>query len=125
MLSTLSATESAFLMVALLQAVASLVWGAGAWAVADARAAAAHWSLWAALSSATWFLLATHLASPPLLAVACGVIGACALQRGIRIFIAPYSRQAVLPGPRIPDSSSHTSIAVRHRAPVHTRNASH
>ena len=87
MLSTLSATESAFLMVALLQAVASLVWGAGAWAVADARAAAAHWSLWAALSSATWFLLATHLAAPPLLAVACGVIGACALQRGIRIFI--------------------------------------
>src|SRR5512143_3824247 len=86
-LSTLNATEIAFLMVALIQAVASLVWGAAAWVVDDARRAAAHWALWALLSSVTWILLATHLASPPVLATLCGVTAAIALQRGVRAFI--------------------------------------
>ena len=49
-LSSLSATEVSFLMVALTQAVASLVWATAAWAVDDARRPATHWAVWAALS---------------------------------------------------------------------------
>ena len=86
-LSSLSATEASFLMVALCQGVASLVWAAAAWAVDDARRPATHWAVWAALSSVTWFILATHLASPPVIGVLCGVLGAIVLQRGIRVFI--------------------------------------
>lgn len=86
-LSTLSATEAAFLAVALLQAVASLVWGAASWVIADARRPCAHWAVWAVLSSATWFMLATHLASPPALAVLCGVLAVISLWRGVREYI--------------------------------------
>lgn len=94
MLSSLSATEVAFLMTATLQAVASLVWALGAWVVAEVRRAAAHWALWALLSAVTWAVLAMHLASPPLIGIVCGVVGTMALQRGIRIFIGRPTTQA-------------------------------
>jgi len=87
MLSSLSATEIAFLMSALIQAVACLMWALGAWAVAEARRAMVHWAAWAALSSVTWAVLAVRLASPPLVGVLCGVAGAICLQRGIRLYI--------------------------------------
>ena len=87
MLSSLSATEATFLMAAVIQAVACVVWGLGAWAVAEARPAALHWAAWAGLSSITWVVLATRLESPPLFGVVCGVLGAILLQRGIRVFI--------------------------------------
>jgi diguanylate cyclase (GGDEF)-like protein len=87
MLSSMTATEVAFLQVAVLQAVAAMVWGLGAWFVAAERPALLHWATYALLSAATWFLLALHLQSPPLLAVLIGVCSAIALRRGIRLFI--------------------------------------
>lgn len=87
MLLSLSATEVSFLMLAAIQAVASLVWSLAAWAVADARRAAAHWAVWSGLSAITWVVLATRLQSLPLFGVVCGVLGVISLQRGIRIYI--------------------------------------
>lgn len=87
MLLSLSATEVSFLMLAAIQAVACLVWSLAAWAVADARRAAAHWAVWSGLSAITWVVLATRLQSPPLFGVVCGVLGVISLQRGIRIYI--------------------------------------
>ncbi len=99
-LSSLSATEVSFLMVAVIQAVAAVVWALGAWAVAEARRAALYWSAWAALSSVTWVVLAMQLQSPPLIGVVCGVLAAMALQRGIRAYIgraqAPWLPLALL-----------------------------
>lgn len=90
-LSSLSPTEVSFLMAAVVQAVACLVWALGAWAVVDARRAAANWAAWSGLSAITWMLLAMQLnlqlQSPPLVGVVCGVLGVMLLQRGIRIYI--------------------------------------
>jgi diguanylate cyclase (GGDEF)-like protein len=87
MLSELSPTEVAFLMVAAVQAVAAVVWGLGAWVVRAERPAVCHWSAYATLSSITWIVLATRLESPPLIGIVAGVLAALALQRGIRLFI--------------------------------------
>ncbi len=87
MLSSLTATEVAFLQIAVLQAVASMVWALGAWFVRADRAALAHWAAYAGLSSTTWTLLALNLQSPPLAAVLIGVCSAISLRRGIRLFI--------------------------------------
>ena len=87
MLSSLTPTEVSFLTAALIQAVASVVWALGACAVPEARRAMLHWAAWAGLSSATWVVLAMQIESPPLIGIVCGVLGASALQRGIRIHI--------------------------------------
>ena len=87
MLSSMSATEVSFLMVALIQAMACVAWASGAWAVPEVRRAMAHWAAWAALSATTWVVLALHVDSPPLIGTLCGVGGALALQRGIRLYI--------------------------------------
>jgi len=87
MLSTLTATEMAFLQIAVMQAVAALLWGLGAWLARAERAALAHWSVYAALSAITWTLLAQHYQAPPLLLVLIGVCSVIALRRGIRLFI--------------------------------------
>ncbi|MBT9508174.1 GGDEF domain-containing protein [Rhodoferax sp.] len=96
MLLSLSATEVSFLMLAVIQAVASLVWALAAWAVPDARRAAAHWAAWSGLSATTWVVLSMQLQlqlqSPPLLGVFCGVLGVIMLQRGIRIYIGKPPR---------------------------------
>lgn len=96
-LSSFSATEVAFLMVAVIQAVAAVAWAAGAAAVAAARPAALYWAAWAALSSVTWIVLSMRLASPPLLGVVCGVLAALSLQRGVRAYIGvpPSGRMAL------------------------------
>jgi diguanylate cyclase (GGDEF)-like protein len=86
MLSTLTATEVAFLQIAVLQSVAAMVWGLGAWFVAAERAALLHWAAYAALSAITWSQLALNLQSPPLVAVLVGVCSAISLRRGIRLF---------------------------------------
>jgi diguanylate cyclase (GGDEF)-like protein len=87
MLSTLTATEMAFLQIAVMQAVAALLWGLGAWLARAERAALAHWSVYAALSAVTWTLLALYFRSPPLLVVLIGVCSVIALRRGIRLYI--------------------------------------
>ena len=86
MLSSLSATEVAFVQISVLQSVAALVWALGAWFVRVERVAAAHWAAYSALSALTWLLLAQNLGSPPLLGVLCGVLSALALRQGIRHF---------------------------------------
>ena len=89
-----TATETAFLIIALIQAVFALIWVIATAVVSTARPALVHWAIWSALSSLTWITLSTQLASPPLLGVLTGVIGAMALQRGVRLFIdsAPRDR---------------------------------
>ncbi len=86
-LSSLTATEVAFLQVATVQAVAALVWGLGAWFVPGERPAIAHWSAYAALSAVTWVMLSLNLRSPPLIGVLVGVLGVLALRRGIQLFV--------------------------------------
>jgi diguanylate cyclase (GGDEF)-like protein len=85
--SSWSATEIAFLMLAVIQAVFAVIWLLASWLVVSTRRAAAHWAGWAALSSITWVIVAARLDSPPLVGVLAGVIGVMSLQRGIRIFI--------------------------------------
>ncbi|MBS1177438.1 MAG: hypothetical protein H6R06_1850 [Proteobacteria bacterium] len=87
MLSALTATEMAFLQIAVLQAVAALLWGLGAWLAQAERVALAHWSVYAGLSAVTWMLLSLHFRSPPLLVVLIGVCSVIALRRGIRLYI--------------------------------------
>jgi diguanylate cyclase (GGDEF)-like protein len=99
MLSSMTATEVAFLQVAVLQAVAAMVWGLGAWFVAAERPALLHWAAYAGLSAMTWALLALNLRSPPLLAVLIGVCSAIVLRRGIRLFIGrslPWTLPALM-----------------------------
>jgi len=86
-LSLLTATQVAFLQVAVLQAVAGGVWVLSAWFVRSERVALAHWAGYAWLSSLTWSLLALNLESPPLLAVIIGLCAALALRGGIRRFV--------------------------------------
>jgi diguanylate cyclase (GGDEF)-like protein len=87
MFATWSATEIAFLLVAIIQTVFAVIWALGAWLVKATRRAAIYWSIWASLSAIIWLVLAAHLDSPPLLGVLAGVLGVMALQRGIRIFV--------------------------------------
>jgi len=87
MLASWSATEIAFLMIAVMQAVCAVIWAAGAWWAKNARLAIAHWAVGAALSSLTWLILALSFQSPPLTGILAGVLATIILQRGIRLFI--------------------------------------
>jgi diguanylate cyclase (GGDEF)-like protein len=82
-----SATETAFLIIAVIQAVFALIWACGAWWVISARRAIWHWAIWSALGCVTWGILAAEFQSPPLIGVLIGMSGAIFLQRGIRLFI--------------------------------------
>lgn len=95
MFATWSATEIAFLLVAIIQMVFAVIWALGAWLVPTTRRAALYWSLWATLSAVIWVVLAAHVDSPPLIGVLAGVLGVMALQRGIRIFVG---FESALPG---------------------------
>jgi diguanylate cyclase (GGDEF)-like protein len=86
MLSNLSATEISFLLVAVVQAVAALVWALGAAFIPAERAAMAHWAGWSGLSALTWGLLSLHYRAPPLALVLTGLCAALLLKRGIRVF---------------------------------------
>jgi len=87
MLATWSATEIAFLIIAVMQAVCALIWAVGAWWATNMRRAIAHWSVGAVLSSLTWLILAQTFKSPPLVGILAGVLATIILQRGIRLFI--------------------------------------
>ncbi|HMO48531.1 MAG TPA: GGDEF domain-containing protein [Rubrivivax sp.] len=87
MLSALTATEMAFLQIAVLQAVAACMWGLGAWLARAERAALAHWAAYSGLSAITWLLLALYFSAPPLPVVLAGVCSVIALRRGIRLFV--------------------------------------
>lgn len=87
MSSQLSATQVAFLLVALIQAVFAIVWAIGAYALTAARSAIRYWIVWAGLSAVTWLILSMNVEQPPLLAMLAGSIAIMSLQRGIRTFI--------------------------------------
>jgi diguanylate cyclase (GGDEF)-like protein len=99
MLSTGSATQIAFLIIAVIQAMCGIIWALGAYLLGTARGAVVHWVGWSMLSSVTWFILAARLDSPPLVGILVGILGVMCLQRGIRLFIArppTYGLQAGL-----------------------------
>jgi len=87
MLSSLAATQVAFLQMALPQAAACGVWARGAWFVRAERAPLAHWADNAGLGSIAWALLARHLQAPPLVVVMIGICSAIALRRGFRLCV--------------------------------------
>jgi diguanylate cyclase (GGDEF)-like protein len=95
MLSSMSATDVAFAMAGLMQAVMAAVWLLGSWLLGDTRRAAAHWAGYAALSAASFVLLAMamHSVTPEssgLLRAGgniTGVLAWIALQRGIWLFV--------------------------------------
>jgi diguanylate cyclase (GGDEF)-like protein len=87
MLATWSATQIAFLIIAVIQAMCGVIWALGAKLLGTARGAVLHWVVWSLFSSVTWFILAARLDSPPLVGILVGVVGVMSLQRGIRLFI--------------------------------------
>jgi diguanylate cyclase (GGDEF)-like protein len=90
-----SATEIAFLIVAVIHGVFAVILALGAWWVGSARPALAHWATWSGLGTITWTILAAHFDSPPLIGILIGVLMAVVLQRGIRVFIGREQRYAV------------------------------
>ncbi|HSV50761.1 MAG TPA: GGDEF domain-containing protein [Burkholderiaceae bacterium] len=98
-MSSLSASEIAFLMLAMVQAVAAVTWAIGAWWIRETRAASAHWAAYAACSTVTFLFLGTHLTSLPVAAVLIAMVGLMLLQRGVRHFTGqrrPHSVHAVM-----------------------------
>jgi hypothetical protein len=95
MLSSMSATDVAFTMAGLMQAVMALIWLLGSWLVGDTRRAAVHWAGYAALSAASFVLLtaAFHAQGSPATDLLrafgniAGFLALIALQRGIWLFI--------------------------------------
>jgi diguanylate cyclase (GGDEF)-like protein len=95
MLSAMSATDVAFTMAGLMQAVLALVWLLGSWLIGDTRRAAVHWAGYAALSALSFALLTTALHTPGRLSAElvravgnlAGVIALLTLHRGIRLFV--------------------------------------
>ncbi|WP_349261098.1 GGDEF domain-containing protein [Povalibacter sp.] len=82
-----SATQIAFLFVAIVQAVFAIVWSIAAYALTTARNATLYWVAWATLSAFTWVILSMNIEEPSLLAMLAGSIAVISLQRGIRAFI--------------------------------------
>lgn len=91
-MSSLSPSEIAFLMLAMVQAVAAVVWGIGAWWFREARAASAHWAGYAACSAATFLYLGTHLQALPMAGVLVGMVGLMLLQHGVWHFTGQTRR---------------------------------
>ena len=91
-MSSFSATEIAFLMVACQQFVLAFGWLAGAALMAESRRAALHWALYAALSavSLVLFVASVKPGIEPLRALAnlCIVLSLVVLQRGVWAFFA-------------------------------------
>jgi diguanylate cyclase (GGDEF)-like protein len=96
MLRTLTPTEVAFVMLALMQATLTVVWLIGAWAAAETRAATLRWAAYAGFSAASFALLTVALRSPQADEVEwiraagniCGVLAMFALQQGVWAFLA-------------------------------------
>jgi diguanylate cyclase (GGDEF)-like protein len=94
-LSTLPATDVAFLMLGVLQTVLALLWALGGWWIAEERRATLHWAAYAAFGALMFPLLVLAMrmrdpAQAEALRAAgniAGVLAMLALQRGIRAFI--------------------------------------
>ena len=87
MLSTWSATQVAFFLVAVIQTVFTVVWIVNARMMAATRKASIHWAAWSALSSMTWFVVIAQGQLPFLFGAVTAVVGIMLLQRGIQLFI--------------------------------------
>jgi diguanylate cyclase (GGDEF)-like protein len=95
MLRSMSPTEVAFVMVALMQGALMLVWLIGAWVAKATRAATLSWAGYAGFSTASFTLLTFALReADPLHAElvraggnVCGVLAMMALQRGVWLFL--------------------------------------
>jgi len=94
-MSSLAPSELAFLMLAVMQAVAALMWGLGAWWFRQTRAAAAHWAGYALCSAVTFLYLGTHLEALPAAGVLIAMFGLMLLQHGIWRFAGMRPRYAV------------------------------
>jgi len=98
MLSAMSATDVAFAMAGVMQAVLATIWLLGAWLVGDTRHAAVYWAGYAGLSAVSFALLTVALHSVPHAEVLraagniCAVGGLLALQRGIWSFVGRRPR---------------------------------
>ena len=108
MFATLSATEVAFALVAVMQAVLALAWLIGGGWAGEVRRAAWHWAVYAGLSALSFALLmlamrsaafdAGDLPRAELLRAAgnvSGVVAIMALRRGIWIFLGRSLRPSV------------------------------
>jgi diguanylate cyclase (GGDEF)-like protein len=82
-MSSLTASEIAFLMLAMVQAVAAVMWAIGAWWIRETWTASAHWAGYAACSSITFLFLGTHLDSLPVAGVVIAIFGLMLLQHGV------------------------------------------
>ena len=94
-MASLTPSELAFLMLAMIQAVATVMWAIGAWWFRDERAAAAHWAGYSACSAVTFVYLGTHLTSLPVTGVLVAMIGLMLLQHGIWHFTGQRRRYGV------------------------------
>ncbi|HZV92036.1 MAG TPA: GGDEF domain-containing protein [Caldimonas sp.] len=103
MLSSMSATDVAFTMVGLMQAVLGVAWLFGSWLLGDSRRVAVHWAFFAA-SSAVSFAFYTMALHAPLVGRAESlraggniilVLALIAMQRGIRIFVGRPSASRI------------------------------
>jgi diguanylate cyclase (GGDEF)-like protein len=82
-MASLTPSEIAFLMLAMIQAVAAVMWAIGAWWIRETRAAALHWAGYGACSAVTLLYLGTHLSSLPLAGVLFAVGAPMLLQHGV------------------------------------------
>ena len=82
-MSNLTPSEIAFLMLAMVQAVAAVMWAIGAWWIRETWAASAHWAGYAACSAVTFLFLGTHLNSLPVAGVVIAIVGLMLLQHGV------------------------------------------
>jgi diguanylate cyclase (GGDEF)-like protein len=97
---SMSPTEVAFVMVALMQGVLMLVWLIGAWVAPPTRAATESWAAYAGFSATSFALLTLALReADPLQAElvraggnVCGVLAMMALQRGVWLFLGQPDR---------------------------------
>jgi diguanylate cyclase (GGDEF)-like protein len=94
-MSSLTPSEMAFLMLAMVQAVAAVMWTIGAWWIRETRAASAHWAGYATCSAATFVYLGTHLESLPMAGVLVAMLGLVLLQHGVWHFTGQPRRYAL------------------------------
>ena len=94
-MASLTPSELAFLMLAMIQAVATVMWAIGAWWFREERAPAAHWAGYSACSAVTFLYLGTHLAALPVTGVLTAMVGLMLLQHGIWHFTGQRRRYGV------------------------------
>ena len=94
-MSSLTPSELAFLMLAMIQAVAAAMWAVGSWWIRETRAATAHWAGYSVCSAATFLYLGTNLQSLPMAGVLLAMLGLMLLQHGVWHFTGQPRRHTV------------------------------